>query len=192
MNIKQEQELIIRKPALLMVLLVGVGVNLAGFYLVDIFGLPLFLDSIGTFLSAVVLGPWFGAACGLFSNLLLGLINNPVMIPFALVNIVLGFIVGSMSHRYGFSKPLPFAAIVLASSLVGAALGTVIAVFVFGGISGSIIDALVAGLLAGGREIFSAAFLVRLPINILDKLISALLVLGAIRLIPGSWKDHLE
>ena len=54
----------------------------------------LFLDTIGTIFVAVVYGPFFGALTGGLTNVALGIIQNPKNIPFALVNIAVGIVVG--------------------------------------------------------------------------------------------------
>ena len=59
----------------------------------------LFLDTIGTILGAVVLGPLWGALIGGCSNLVLGVISDPTNIPFALVNIATGLIVGFIAKK---------------------------------------------------------------------------------------------
>src|SRR5438874_2663427 len=52
------------------VLILGcLGLNFAGHAIVVAFGLPLFLDSIGTVLAGVVAGPWVGGSVGFISNL---------------------------------------------------------------------------------------------------------------------------
>ena len=49
-------------------------------------------------------------------------------------------------------------------------LGALIATYLYGGITGSAaVDYVVVGLLATGRTILSAAFLVRIPANLVDK-----------------------
>ncbi|MDI4746164.1 anion permease, partial [Salmonella enterica subsp. enterica serovar Kentucky] len=40
--------------------------------------LPIFLDSIGTLISAVLLGPFIGMLTGLLTNLLWGLLTDPI------------------------------------------------------------------------------------------------------------------
>ncbi|ADK79181.1 ECF transporter S component [Sediminispirochaeta smaragdinae] len=183
-------QLLLERPGLIFILFLGMGINLVGYYIVYWLELPLFLDSMGTFLAAAVLGPWLGAACGFFSNLLIGLIDNPVMIPFALVNIVIGIIVGLFSLHFRFRSLFVVIIGALVSALVSSLLGTVITVFVFGGVSGGVIDAFVAGMATSGREIFSSTFLVRLPVNIGDKLFSAFLIWIFLLLFPERWKGY--
>src|SRR3712207_1190095 len=78
-------------------------VNIVFGMFVTMLNIPfLFLDTIGTVLGAVVLGPFWGALIGGCTNLVLGVISGPTNIPFALVNIVLGLIVGFVACKKGF------------------------------------------------------------------------------------------
>ncbi|MDM8129817.1 ECF transporter S component, partial [Paraclostridium benzoelyticum] len=66
-------------------------VNIVFGMFVGMLNIPLlFLDTVGTVLGAVVLGPLWGALIGGGTNLVLGVISDPTNIPFALVNIALG------------------------------------------------------------------------------------------------------
>lgn len=56
--------------------------------------LPFYLDTIGTFLTAAVFGPFYGAVVGGLTNIISALILGPKDIPFALVSIAIGLIVG--------------------------------------------------------------------------------------------------
>ena len=51
-------------------IVIGALINIGGFYVASELKLPVWLDSIGTFLNAIVLGPIAGALTGLGMNLL--------------------------------------------------------------------------------------------------------------------------
>ena len=61
---------------------VGVGINFVGGTLVTVLKLPIFLDTIGTILVALLAGPWVAALTGLITNLVLG-VSDPTLIAFA-------------------------------------------------------------------------------------------------------------
>ena len=76
-----------------------IAINLILGTVVQLFKIPLiFLDTVGTFFGAVLLGPWYGALIGLLTNVIQGVITNPKDIPFALVNIAIGIIAVSYTH----------------------------------------------------------------------------------------------
>lgn len=167
---------------------IGVIINILGYIIVTVFHIPLFLDSVGTMLAGAVLGPWIGGGVGFMTNLIIGLIQNPISIPFGIVNAVIGIVVGLLSRKRGFDDALTplYAALIL--GLLCAVLGTPIAVYLFGGMTGQTLDAIHAVLIESGRKIFSSAFITRLPANYLDKFISAYLVMLTIRILPEQWK----
>ena len=143
----------------------------------------LFLDTIGTILSAVVLGPFAGALTGCLTNVIQGFITNPKDIPFALVNIAIGLIVGFIAKKRNFDlKTAIFTGLIL--SVVAPLIGTPIAIILYGGVSGGGIDLIFAWLLASGQKIFTAAFLPRITGNLIDKVASCVLVSQILRYIP--------
>jgi len=164
---------------------VGIALNIVGGLLASTLKLPVFLDTIGTILTAAILGPWWGALTGGLSNVLASL-QSPMDAWFAIVNILVGLIVGFASRRFGFQK-LPVVLIVGAILAVVAPLvGTVIATYVYGGLTGGGIDILVAGLLGAGADIFTAAFIPRVGSNLVDKLLSVVVVMLVLKALPRS------
>ncbi|WP_205739399.1 CD3073 family putative ECF transporter S component [Halocella sp. SP3-1] len=135
----------------------GIVINIVFGTAVSTFKIPfLFLDTIGTIFVAVVLGPVYGAMTGGLTNTIQGMITNPKTIPFAIVNIAIGIIVGLISRKYNFSY-LTALITGLILSVVAPLIGTPIAVWVFGGLTGGGIDFLYAWLLKSGQNIFQAA-----------------------------------
>ncbi|MFP4031492.1 MAG: ECF transporter S component [Desulfococcaceae bacterium] len=166
----------------------GLLLNIGGVFLNSLLSLPLFLDGAGTILAAVVLGPWLGAATGFLSNLIIGLIETPISIPFGIVNAAIGLIAGFLGRRWGFRDVRVVIALVLILTAVCPILATPIVVYLFGGVSGSAIDKYWAVLMQSGHQVFSSAFLVRLPANLVDKIISAGLVWGVLLSLPPRWR----
>lgn len=143
----------------------------------------LFLDTIGTILSAVVLGPLAGAVTGALTNIIQGLLTNPKDIPFALVSIAIGLIVGWIAKKYSFTmKTAIITGLILA--IVAPLIGTPIAVFIYGGLTGGGTDIIFAWLLASGQKIFTAAFIPRVAGNLIDKIGSCILVSMALPFLP--------
>ena len=65
--------------------------------------LPLWLDSIGTVLSAYLLGPVCGAIVGATNNILYGM-QDPVAYVYAITSILIGIIVGVSAKRRFFDS----------------------------------------------------------------------------------------
>lgn len=144
------------------------------------------MDTVGTILGAVILGPLYGALVGGCTNLVLGIISGPTNIPFALVSIAIGLVVGLIAKKRKFSyKEAIITGLILA--VLCPLIGTPISVLVFGGLSGSGADFLVGFLMKSEKDIFTAAFIPRILTNIVDKVISCLIVVFFIDRMPKSF-----
>lgn len=148
----------------------------------------LFLDTIGTIFTAAVFGPLYGALTGGLTNLIQGVITNPKSIPFALVNIAIGLIVGFIAKKWKFNyKTAIFTGLLLA--VVAPLIGTPIATYVYGGITGDFNDVFFTWLVQSGQKVFTAAFIPRITSNIIDKIFSCLIVAFLIERMP---KRYIE
>ena len=64
----------------LVLIVISIAINMIGGQLASMVKLPIFLDSIGTLISAVLLGPVIGMLTGLLTNLLWGLLLSLIHI----------------------------------------------------------------------------------------------------------------
>ncbi len=159
----------------------GIVINIVFGTIVATFKIPfLFLDTIGTIFTAVVLGPMYGAMTGGLTNIIQGMITNPKTMPFAIVNIAIGLIVGWIAKKYEFNY---FTAVItgLILSVVAPVVGTPIAVWVYQGVTGGGIDLFYAWLLQSGQKMFQAAFISRITSNFIDKIASCIVVAYLVR-----------
>ena len=163
----------------------GIVINIVFGTFVQMLQIPLlFLDTIGTIFVAAVLGPFAGALTGGLTNIIQGMITNPKNIPFAIVNVAIGLIVGFIGKKYRFNfKVAIITGLIL--SIVAPLIGTPIAVFVYGGLTGGGSDLIFAWLLASGQRIFTAAFIPRITGNFVDKIVSCILVAILIQKLPN-------
>lgn len=165
----------------------GVAINLLGGTLVQMTKVPLlFLDTVGTMFTGAAFGPLAGVSVGLATNLVQGVMTNPKDIPFALVNMAVGLSVGLVAQRGGFTYGKAFWTGLLLA-VVCPLIGTPIAIWIYGGITGGGLDFLFAWLLKSGSDIFTAAFLPRIAGNLVDKIGSALLVAFLLQRIPSRY-----
>lgn len=149
----------------------------------------LFLDTIGTIFAAVLFGPWEGASVGAITNILTPLMSGDVKdIPFFIVNMVVGIIVGYVAKKYKFNwLTAIITGVVL--SIVCPLIGTPITVWLYGGLTGSGTDLFVVFLKNTGYSIFTSTFIPRITGNFIDKIGSCLLVAGAMRFVPAQYKN---
>ncbi|NBI05960.1 CD3073 family putative ECF transporter S component [Senegalia massiliensis] len=162
----------------------GIVINIVFGTVIQFIQIPLlFLDTIGTIFVAVVLGPFAGAMTGGLTNIIQGMITNPKNIPFAIVNIAIGLIVGLIAKKYRFNLKIAIVTGIILS-IIAPLIGTPIAVLVYGGVTGGGTDVIFAWLLASGQKIFTAAFIPRITGNIIDKIASCILVVFVIQYLP--------
>lgn len=151
----------------------------------------IFLDTIGTIFAAAVFGPWYGATVGLLTNVITGIITNPKDIPFALVSIAIALIVGFIAKKWKFDlKTAIITGIIL--SIVAPLIGTPIAVWIYGGLTGGGTDLIFLWLVKSGSKIFTAAFIPRVTGNLIDKIASAILVSVLISRLPSDMMNRLR
>ncbi|PKL15909.1 MAG: hypothetical protein CVV49_19050 [Spirochaetae bacterium HGW-Spirochaetae-5] len=179
---------------LLFVYLSGLALNIAGYFLADFIKIyiknPLFLDTTGTILSAAILGPFVGALTGFTSNLILGITHNPVNIPFSIVNTAIGITMGYIVKRYGFCGIKSLIISIISVAFVSALTGAIVAFYVFGGVTGAKIDLNIISIMDAGYKLFTSSFLVRLPVNLLDKSLSILAVFFIIRKLKPDYQGY--
>ncbi|MFA0887984.1 MAG: CD3073 family putative ECF transporter S component [Synergistales bacterium] len=155
---------------------VCVVVNLALGTFVQMLHIPLiFLDTLGTIFGAVLLGPFHGVMIGLVTNVVQGILTNPRDIPFALVNMAIGLVVGLVAKRFRFTLPVAVAT-GLTLAVIAPLIGTPIAVWIYGGLTGGGTDLIFLWLLKSGNSIFTSAFIPRITGNLVDKVACSVLV----------------
>ena len=161
----------------------AIAINIVVGEIVSFLKLPLYLDSIGTVLVAVLVGPWAGAATGGLANIVWGLFR-PVPLPFAIVAIAIGLLAGVFARLGWFRRwyLVPIAGLI--TGIVAALLSAPLSAFIFGGVTGAGSDALVAAFRAYGSSILAATTSQGLVQDPLDKLVSFVIVYLIIVALP--------
>lgn len=175
----------------LVLVAIGIALNLALGQAASFLNLPIFLDSVGTVLAAVLAGPVIGGLTGLLTNLLWGLLQGPTAAFFAPVAMMIGIAAGLLA-RAGLFRIWWQAAI--SGAVIAVALAVVavpIRIYLFGGVTGSGADFAVAYLLKVGESLFGSVLITVIGTNLVDKIVTALLVWGILRGLPtravGDW-----
>lgn len=165
----------------------GVGINYIGKLFVQMLQLPLWLDSIGTCLTACLAGPVVGALCGAINNIIYGLTMSPISMVYALSQAGIGIVVGLMAY-YGSMKKLSGAIITgILGGFTAVLISTPLNMFFWGGTTGNIWgDALYAVCLANGLPTWMASTFDEIMVDVPDKLIVLVIVLGMYKNLPKS------
>ncbi|MCD8519346.1 MAG: hypothetical protein LRY24_00330 [Erysipelotrichaceae bacterium] len=95
--------MIVQKTSKIAFMSLGVVINIVLAQVPMHLKLPFFLDVIGTIVISALAGPWIGALTGLVTNFVLGL-QNPIWIPYALVQISIGLSVGFLAQKGAFKS----------------------------------------------------------------------------------------
>ncbi|WP_404462866.1 ECF transporter S component [Providencia rettgeri] len=162
----------------------SIAINMVVGQLSSMLKLPIFLDSIGTLICALLAGPWAALTSGLLTNLLWGLLSGPIAAAFAPVAMMIGLSAGLLARAGGF-RTLP--RVILSGVVITFALMIVavpIRTYLFGGTTGSGADFFVAYFHAVGDNLLESVAITVLGANIADKIISALVAWLLVRQLP--------
>lgn len=169
----------------LVLVAIGIALNIALGQAASFLKLPVFLDSIGTVLAAVLCGPVIGGLTGLLTNLIWGLIQGPTAAFFAPVAMVIGISAGLLAGAGMFRSWWQAA---ISGAVIAVALAFVavpIRIYLFGGVTGSGADFAVAYLLKLGESLFGSVLITVIGTNLADKIVTTLLVWGILRGLPA-------
>ena len=157
--------------------------NFIGGQINDLLKLPLYLDTIGTLLAAILAGPWVGAVTGVLTNIVSG-IANPIGFAFIPVNLAVGLVTGFLARKNFFStlpKIIASIVIIIAVSVIVAAP---ILVLAFGGLTGNGVSVFTALLLASGQNIWASSIGTNGIFNLIDRIVSIIIVFAVIKVLP--------
>jgi energy-coupling factor transport system substrate-specific component len=168
---------------------VAIAINVAIGQLVIALKIPLYLDSVGTVLVGVLIGPWAGAVTGFLSNVVWTATGFfPQAVAWAGVGAIIGALSGVFHQSGWFGQWWRSALAGLITGIVAAVLSAPIAAYVFGGVTGSGTDALVAMFRASGLDMLGANMAQGVVSDPLDKAISFLIIWGVLRALPERLK----
>jgi len=163
---------------------IAIAINIVVGQIVLLLKLPVFLDSIGTVLVAVLCGPWAGALTGALSNVIWGIAIDPGALPWWPVAAMIGYMAGRMA-QWGFFKSWWKVVVTgFVVALTAAIVSTPIAVYLFGGITASGSSFITAYLLQTGTGIWQAVVSTSFLTEPVDKITTAMLAFAIIQGLP--------
>ncbi|GLG03330.1 ECF transporter S component [Sellimonas catena] len=161
--------------------------NIAGANIALLLRIPLYLDTLGTFLSAMLFGPFYGMIPGLLSGLLTGFttdIYSLFYLPVQLVTaLAAGFLFYEKSFKTGKYLILLYA---VAVTVPGTIVSASITAFLFGGITSSGSSILVQLLHHTGLNLTASVFCVQLLTDYLDRTVMLCLSVLVLGVLPTS------
>lgn len=162
---------------------IGIATNFIGGQIASLLKLPMYLDSIGTILVGALCGGLPGALVGFISNFI-NSITNPTIMPFALVSIFLGLLAGGFSRLGVFRSLWKSLVSSIPFAIIGGGLGSLITIWVFGGLAGNGVAIVIAGLHALGMDLNTAVFVSSIPADLVDKFVTVIVVFLILSRIP--------
>lgn len=179
-----------------LLLLAGLAVNVALVWVTGAFGIPLYLDSIGTVIVAALGGVLPGIAVGFFSNCITALISvspDPMTLYYGFLNVLIAVAAAWLSRRGLLLKWYGRGLAVAIFAVIGGALGSVVTWMLYGFSFGQGISAPLAKLFYRVLHMgeFAAQFGADMCIDIVDKAVTVAAACLALRLLPWRLLDTL-
>lgn len=162
----------------------AVVINIVGAFIAASLKLPIFIDTIGTFLSAFLFGPIGGVLTGLATSLINGLTFDPYSLYFMPVQIIIGLMAG-LCYKKGLFKGKLIVLGIIIVTIIGSLIASLISAFVFGGITSSGTSFIIMYLKEAGVNIVASIFSTQILFDLLDKSIAVSLVLALIKALPN-------
>jgi energy-coupling factor transport system substrate-specific component len=160
---------------------VAIAINVAIGQIVLLLKLPVYLDSIGTMLVAVLCGPWAGALTGALSNVIWGIAIDPNALPWWPVAFFIGLVAGFCANAGLFKSWWRVIVSGFLIALTAATVSTPIGVYLYGGITTSGSSFITAYLLQTGQGVLEAVFSTNFLVEPVDKITTAMLAFAIIQ-----------
>jgi energy-coupling factor transport system substrate-specific component len=167
-------------------------VNLLGRTTVDVLGLPVYLDMVGTALAAVLLGPWWGAGVGLATNAAGVVPSGLDSLLFAPVNVVGALVWGYGARHLGLARTIPrFFGLNVLAALACSAVAVPLIVIASGGVSEHASDTVVASVRTVVGSLWAGVLVANVLVSLVDKLICGFVVLTVLEMLPPPVRSAL-
>ena len=182
-----------RVLSLLLLIAGGILINLAGARLALFFRLPLFLDSIGTVLAAVLGGYMPGIAVGFLTNVLNGL-SDFTTAYYSSISVLIAICSAYLAGKGAFRRVSLLLPAALLLALIGGGLGSILTWFLYGGGIGEGISAPFARSFyeSGRLSLFLSQLSADLLIDFFDKLLTVFVAALVLRLLPQRFLNRFR
>ncbi len=170
----------------------AICINVIGGQIALLLHLPIYLDSIGTFLVGALLGPIYGMLPNVLSGIVMGFTTDVYSLYFAPVGIILGFMTG-LVFKKRVNKPWWIFAAALIITIPSTIVSASITAILFGGITSSGSTVLVQLLTnATPLGLTASCFIVQFVTDYIDRVISLFIVTYMIRILPSSIMERFR
>lgn len=165
------------------VIALAIVLNVIGGHIALLFHLPIYLDSIGTIMIAMLYGPVYGMLPPLLYGLVMGFSIDIYSLYYMPVGMILGLTTG-LAARYFSLKGWRIIPGALMITIPGTIVSSIITAVLFGGITSSGSTIIVQLLNKAGLGLTASVFVVQIITDYLDRILSLVLVAFLLRMIP--------
>lgn len=173
--------------------LAGIALNLVLRRFAALVGIPLYLDCVGTVLTAILGGYLPGMLVGYLTNIFLG-IWDPYAIYYGMINVLIAAVAAYLARQDRYRnvgrslRTAPWLA------LVGGGLGSILTFGLYGLVFGEELSAKLAHFLydSGLRSVFWAQLIGDFMIDLADKLLVVIIVVLLLHFIPQAIQDTVR
>lgn len=171
-------------PRLFALVPAAVAINLVVGRIAAELSLPVYLDTLGTMLVAVLTGLPGGALVGTVSQLLAGMLSGYQWLPFVVIQWLIALLAALAAARGGFATPLRSAFWGASCGLLCGLVSAVISYFLFRGVTAGGVTAIGALLRGLGFSLSAAVTSASVVTDMLDKTVAFLVVGSLLRALP--------
>ena len=166
------------------VIALAIVLNVIGGQIALMLHLPIYLDSIGTIMIAMLYGPVYGMLPPLLYGLVMGFTLDIYSLYFMPVGLMMGLVTGLVSRYFSLKKwrMIPGAMLI---TIPGTIVSAVITAVLFGGITSSGSTVIVQVLNKAGLGLTASVFIVQILTDYLDRLLSLVVVSYLLHVIPS-------
>ena len=173
-NIKKDFSLVA-----ILLIPIAVAINFVGGSLALALKLPVYLDSIGTFLVAMLAGPWVGGITGALSLLVVSA-TDPSSLPWTILAALMGVFVGFLARAKFFTRWRTIILSIFLIIAISVIMVVLIRYIVFGGFSSHISSVIAASMISAGFPFWIAqatsSFVLETPDKVLTVLVAVLII----------------
>ncbi len=165
------------------VIALAIVLNVIGGHIALLFHLPIYLDSIGTIMIAMLYGPVYGMLPPLLYGLVMGFSIDIYSLYYMPVGMILGLTTGLAARYFSLKgwRIIPGALMITIPSTI---VSSIITAVLFGGITSSGSTIIVQLLNKAGLGLTASVFVVQIMTDYLDRILSLVLVAFLLRMIP--------
>ncbi len=179
-------------PQFCLLIIFCIALNYGGSQIPLKWNLPLWLDSLGTMLSAYIAGPIVGSMVGVTGNLLSAITNGDFPY-YALTSVTLAVILGICAKKNMLENWLGAMAASVCIALASVAISVPLNIWLYGGRTGNVWgDGVIDRMVEIGFPLIAAEISGQFYLDFVDKVLSMLLLFILIKLIRLRYHERAE